>query len=159
MESPAPIPKSLVIRGARFEDLAAIVRLHEADAVGGHGDSWAPAHRPAYEAAFAAIAASPHVSLYVAEEGGQVVATFQLALLPGLTGRGALRAKLEAVQVRSDCRSRGIGAALVAHAKARAREAGARVIELTSNKRRVDAHRFYENLGFSRSHEGFKKPL
>lgn len=148
-----------MIREAQADDLEAIVRLHEADLLGGHGDTWAEAHRPAYEAAFAAIAASPHVTLYVAEEEGDVVGTFQLVISPGLTGRGALRASLESVQVRADRRSDGIGAALVAHAMAEARRARATSMELMSNKERCDAHRFYERLGFARSHEGFKKPL
>ncbi len=149
----------LVMREARAEDVEAIVRLHEADAIGGHGDRWGETHRPAYEAAFEAIAASAQNALYVAEEAGAVVGTFQLTLIPGLTGRGVLRAKLEAVQVRADRRSAGIGAALVADAEARARQAGAVAMELTSNKTRADAHRFYERLGFARSHEGFKKTL
>jgi GNAT superfamily N-acetyltransferase len=159
METPAAIPASVVIREARADDLESIVRLHEADALGGHGDAWTEANRPAYEAAFAAIAASPGVALYVAEDGGEIVGTFQLALLPGLTGRGALRAKLEAVQVRRDRRSRRLGAAIVARAVAIAQAAGAAAMELTSNKRRLDAHRFYERLGFARSHDGFKKRL
>jgi len=159
METPAGEKRRLAIRQARAADLEAIVRLHEADQLGGHGDAWTPANRPAYEAAFAAIAASPQVRLYVVEEGAEVVGTYQLALLPGLNGRGALRAKLESVQIRADRRSRGIGAALVAHAVAEAKRAGARSMELTSNKQRVDAHRFYERLGFARSHEGFQKFL
>ena len=159
METPVATPGSVVIREARADDLAAIVRLHEADELGGHGDAWTEANRPAYEAAFAAIAASPGVTLYVAEDGGEIVGTFQLALLPGLTGRGALRAKLEAVQVRHDRRSRRLGAAMVAAAAAVAQAAGAAGMELTSNKKRLEAHRFYERLGFARSHEGFKKPL
>lgn len=149
----------VAFREATLDDLEAIVRLHEADAIGGHGDVWDEAHRPVYEAAFAVIAASPHTRLYVGEEAAAVVGTFQLTLLPGLTGRGALRAKLESVQVRADRRSRGLGGALVAYAVAQARQAGAVAMELTSNKKRFDAHRFYERLGFCRSHEGFKTIL
>jgi GNAT superfamily N-acetyltransferase len=80
-----------------------------------------------------------------------------MTLIPSLTGRGALRVKIESVKVGSALRSQGIGAAMMAHAESEARRRGARLVELTSNKVRGDAHRFYERLGFARSHEGFKK--
>ena len=147
------------IREARAEDLEAIVRLHEDDALGSHGDAWLPENCDAYEAAFAAIAGSRDNTLYVAELDGRVVGTFQLTFIPNLTGRGALRVKIESVKVEADLRSRGIGARMMAFAEAQARSRGARLLELSSNKDRGDAHRFYERLGFARSHEGFKKKL
>jgi GNAT superfamily N-acetyltransferase len=147
------------IREARAEDLEAIIRLHEEDSLGSHGDAWLPETKPAYEAAFAAIAASPDNTLYVAESEGRVVGTFQLTLIPNLTGRGATRVKVESVKVSAALRSQGIGARMMAFAEEAARAGGARTMELTSNKRRTDAHRFYERLGFSKSHEGFKKSL
>lgn len=146
----------LVIREADADDVEAIVRLHEADALGGHGDAWTPERMEAYRAAFAAIRASPDNALYVACDGAEVVGTFQLTLIPGLTGGGRLRAKLESVQVAGARRSAGIGARMVAEAMRLARARGAGAMELSSNKRRTDAHRFYERLGFARSHEGFK---
>jgi GNAT superfamily N-acetyltransferase len=82
-----------------------------------------------------------------------------MTFIPNLTGRGALRAKVESVKVLGARRSQGIGAAMMGFVEQEAREAGAAMIELTSNKRRGDAHRFYERLGFARSHEGFKKVL
>ena len=147
------------IRKARAEDLEAIIRLHEEDSLGSHGDAWLPETKPAYEAAFAAIAASPENTLYVAESEGRVVGTFQLTFIPNLTGRGATRVKIESVKVAAALRSQGLGARMMAFAEAEARTRGARSMELTSNKRRTDAHRFYERLGFARSHEGFKKSL
>lgn len=147
------------IREAQAEDLEAIIRLHEEDSLGSHGDAWLPETKPAYEAAFAAIAASPDNTLYVAESEGRVVGTFQLTLIPNLTGRGATRVKVESVKVSAALRSQGIGARMMAFAEEAARAGGARTMELTSNKRRTDAHRFYERLGFSKSHEGFKKSL
>jgi GNAT superfamily N-acetyltransferase len=147
------------IREARAEDLESIVRLHEEDALGTHGDAWREENRDAYEAAFAAIAESPDNTLYVAELDGRVVGTFQLTVIPNLTGRGALRVKIESVKVRAALRSRGIGGSMMAFAEAEARARGARLLELSSNKVRGDAHRFYERLGFARSHEGFKKKL
>ena len=147
------------IREAQAEDLEAIIRLHEEDSLGSHGDAWLPETKPAYEAAFAAIAASPDNTLYVAENEGRVVGTFQLTLIPNLTGRGATRVKVESVKVKAARRSSGIGARMMAFAEDHARAHGARAMELTSNKTRRDAHRFYERLGFARSHEGFKKKL
>jgi GNAT superfamily N-acetyltransferase len=150
---------ALLIREARASDLEAIIRLHEEDSLGTHGDMWSPETRPAYEAAFAAIERSPENSLFVAVEGDEVVGTFQLTFIPNLTGRGALRVKVESVKVKAARRSGGIGAQMMAFAEDHARTHGAAMLELTSNKTRTDAHRFYERLGFSRSHEGFKKKL
>jgi GNAT superfamily N-acetyltransferase len=149
----------VLIREARASDLEAIIRLHEEDSLGTHGDAWLPETQAAYEAAFAAIERSPENSLFVAVEGDEVVGTFQLTFIPNLTGRGALRVKVESVKVKAARRSGGIGAQMMAFAEDHARTHGAAMLELTSNKTRTDAHRFYERLGFSRSHEGFKKKL
>ncbi|MGY2047025.1 N-acetyltransferase family protein [Methylobacterium sp. JK268] len=150
---------TLTIRTAAPEDLEAIVRLHEADALGGHGDAWTPETIAGYAAAFAAIAADPATDLYVAVRDGAVIGTFQLSIRQGITSRGARSAVLESVQVRSDQRSLGIGARMVEEAERLARRAGAASLALTSSKRRTDAHRFYERLGYARSHEGFRKAL
>lgn len=149
----------IAIREAAPQDLEAIVRLHAADALGGHGDLWSEETKPAYEAALAAIAASPDSALFVACDGEDVVGAFQLVLLHSIADRGRPRVKVEGVQVRDDQRSRGIGALMMARAETWARERAAVFIELVSNKKRADAHRFYERLGFARSHEGFKKFL
>ncbi len=157
-QSPAP-GAAIAIRPAVEDDLPAIVALHAADGTGGHGDAWTPQSEADYRAAFATLRAHPDHELCVAERDGVVVGTFLLSLLPGLTGRGLLHAQLRSVQVRSDLRSLGIGARMVAWAEERARAAGAGVMELTSNLKRVDAHRFYERNGYARSHAGFKKRL
>ncbi|MEE1610915.1 GNAT family N-acetyltransferase [Microvirga sp. CF3016] len=150
---------ALSIREAQAGDLEAIIRLHEEDELGSHGDVWSPETRPAYEAAFAAIQESRDNRLFVALDGNEVVGTFQLTFIPNLTGRGAMRVKVESVKVKAARRSGGIGAQMMAFAEDYARRQGARAMELTSNKTRKDAHRFYERLGFARSHEGFKKKL
>ena len=149
----------LIVREARFADLAAIVALFAADKLGGHDDTDDPAALQAYAAAFAEIAASPCDTLYVAESGEAVVGTFQVTMTRTMTGRGGRLCTVEAVQTRADRRSEGIGAAMMAHAIAIARARGARLVQLMSNKQRTDAHRFYERLGFTRSHEGFKLKL
>ena len=150
---------ALSIREAQAGDLEAIIRLHEEDELGSHGDVWSPETQPAYEAAFAAIQESRDNRLFVALDGSEVVGTFQLTFIPNLTGRGAMRVKVESVKVKAARRSGGIGAQMIAFAEDHARSQGARAMELTSNKTRKDAHRFYERLGFARSHEGFKKKL
>ncbi|MCX8282622.1 GNAT family N-acetyltransferase [Phyllobacterium sp. 0TCS1.6C] len=147
------------IREARPEDLAALIGLFAADALGGHGDTLDEAARPHYERAFAAIMASPGDLLLVVEHAGEVVATAQLTFIHSLPGRGALKMAIEAVQTRADMRSKGIGARLVNHCLALGRERGAVHAQLTSNAKRVDAHKFYERLGFEKSHAGFKMKL
>jgi GNAT superfamily N-acetyltransferase len=149
----------LTIRKAQAGDVEAIIRLHEQDELGGHGDAWTPENRPAYEAAFAAIDRNPDTKLFVAVLNGAVIGTFQLTFIPNLTGRGALRVKIESVKVESRMRSKGIGARMMAFAEQEALARGARLLELSSNKTRTAAHRFYERIGFARSHEGFKKKL
>jgi GNAT superfamily N-acetyltransferase len=163
----------VTIRRAHSADLEAIVRIYMADDKGGHGDAWSDVTRPAYERAMAAILASPVNRLFVAVHdepltdtgrglrgaGGHVVGTFQLTLIPGLVGGGRTRAKVESVHVHPSLRGQGVGAAMIRHAIDEAKLAGAAMMELSSNKARTDAHRFYERLGFARSHEGFKLKL
>lgn len=150
---------TLLIREAQASDLPGIIALHAADRLGGHGDQWNETTRPAYEAAFTRITASPDCTLFVVFERETLLGSFQLTLIPTITGRGGLRAKVESVQVAEAARGHGIGAAMMAHAEHVARQAGAAFIELTSNKARVDAHRFYARLGYTASHLGFKKTL
>lgn len=161
---------SVAIRRAAYGDLEAVVRIYMADDEGGHGDAWIEANRPAYEAAMRAILASPSNRLFVAvadervvdtgrglrSEGGRIVGTFQLTIIPGLVGRGRTRAKIESVHVLPAERGKRIGEAMMRLAVEEAKAAGCGIVELSSNKKRVDAHRFYERLGFLRSHEGFK---
>ena len=110
-------------------------------------------------AAFEAIDADPANELIVAEDGGEIVATCQLTFTPGLSRGGAWRMTIEAVRVTTDRRGGGIGRRLMAYALERAREKNCRIVQLTTDKRRTDAHRFYESLGFAASHEGMKLML
>ena len=150
---------TLSLRAARVEDLPAVVALHAADAIGGHGDEWSDETRADYHAAFARMQATPGHTLYVAEAGGRIVGTFVLSILPGITERGLTLAVVRSVQVAAASRSQGIGARMMELAEDFAREAGAGRIELSSNLKREDAHRFYERIGYVRSHAGFKKKL
>ena len=117
------------------------------------------AGHPAYLDAFREVAASAHDSLFVAEHDGAVVGTYQITLIPGIIARGRKRAKLESVHVSPAMRGRGVGAAMIRHAIEQARAGAANMVELSSNKSRLDAHRFYRTLGFAQSHEGFKLEL
>ena len=150
---------AVTIRQATPGDLEAVVRLYADDAIGGSTDAWTSESFEVYRAALDRLAAWPGHSLHVAEYEGRVVGTFILSLLPGLTNHGAMIAQLRSVQVAAAERSRGIGRLMVAAAEQLALEAGAGVLELTSNLRRIDAHRFYEREGYARSHAGFKKRL
>ncbi|OFI37028.1 GNAT family N-acetyltransferase [Arthrobacter sp. SW1] len=112
-----------------------------------------------YERAFEAIDADPAHLLMVGELGGSVVATFQLSFLPGLSRRGSWRAQIEAVRVDEALRGRGLGALMIGWAVDEARAKGCSLVQLTTDKSRTDAHRFYERLGFVASHEGMKLAL
>lgn len=147
---------ALSFRDARRADVAAVVALLADDALGQARET---ATLAPYLAAFDEIAANPVHQLIVGELDGRIVATCQLTLLAGLSRQGAKRAMVEAVRVGSDLRGQHIGAALMAEAEARARAAGATVIQLTTDKTRLRAHAFYDRLGYTPSHIGYKKPL
>lgn len=147
----------IAFRDARRGDVPAIVALLTDDVLGRdrEGAELAP-----YLAAFDEMAATPGNRMVVGEDaGGRLVACFQLTVIAGLSLGASRRAQVEGVRVASDLRGRGIGALLMAEAEARARAAGCRLIQLTSNRDRAEAHRFYARLGYAPSHTGFKKPL
>ena len=113
----------------------------------------------AYERAFADIERDPRNEMLVLadDEGGELVlGCLQITYIPGLGKGGAERALLEAVRIRADRRGGGLGRELMERAVARARARGCALVQLTSDKRRTEAHRFYASLGFARSHDGFK---
>ncbi|MGO4437485.1 GNAT family N-acetyltransferase [Rhizobium sp. RAF56] len=151
--------KALLIREACEADLPALIALFAADAVGGHGDTTDPEAFGEYARAFAAIKASTDQTLYVAEFAGEVVGTFQTMNTTSLTGRGSSAMIIEAVQTQADLRGQGIGAAMIEFCVAEARRRCMRLVQLTSNAARKDAHRFYERQGFKASHIGFKMAL
>ncbi|MDO5606773.1 MAG: GNAT family N-acetyltransferase, partial [Paracoccus sp. (in: a-proteobacteria)] len=146
----------IAFRPARREDVAAVVALLADDMLGRQRET-APLAR--YLAAFDDMQAEGGNHLIVGEIGGRIVATYQITLISGLSLAAARRAQIEAVRIASDLRGQGLGARLLADAEARARAGGAALIQLTTRAARSDAHRFYERLGFSRSHFGFKKDL
>lgn len=143
-------------REATRADVPGVVALLADDALGAarEGPDLAP-----YLAAFDAMQAEGANTLIVGEAAGRIVATCQLTFISGLSLRASRRAQVESVRVAAGLRGRGIGAALMAEAEARARAAGCALLQLTTNRARGDAHRFYERFGYTPSHLGFKKPL
>lgn len=148
----------LRIRHALPDDLPALVRLLADDQLGAQREN---PHSPldGYLAALDAIHADPNNELLVACLRDEIIGTLQLTFIPGLSHQGAWRAQVEAVRIDTRLRSQGLGGALMAHAIDRARARGCRLLQLTTNKVRTRAHRFYERLGFVASHEGMKLGL
>ena len=145
------------IQEATAGDVPGIVALLADDPLGATRET--PGDLGPYQAAFAVVDADPRQLLVVAERDGRVVGTLQLTLLPGLARVGALRAQVEAVRVARDERGSGLGRVLLQWAVDEARRRGCALVQLTSDGSRVDAHRFYERLGFVPSHVGFKLAL
>ncbi|MFZ0384724.1 MAG: GNAT family N-acetyltransferase [Solirubrobacteraceae bacterium] len=148
---------SFVVRRATAEDVGAIVELIAADQLGRERDGGELAP---YLAAFEHIDLDPAQLLVVLTDSAhEVVGTLQLTTIPGLARRGALRAQIEAVRVAERLRGQGVGGAMLEWAVAEAARRGCALVQLTSDKRRADAHRLYGRLGFVDSHEGFKLRL
>ncbi|MEV6971934.1 GNAT family N-acetyltransferase [Kitasatospora sp. NPDC093806] len=145
----------MIFRTATRQDLPAIVALLiDEDGV---TDPATVEISEAYARAFDDIDADTRNEVMVLDEGdGTVLGCLQLTYIPGLGRGGAERALIEAVRVRADRRGAGLGRELMVRAVERARTRGCTLVQLTSNKRRTEAHRFYASLGFDRSHDGFK---
>ena len=151
MASSSPV----TIRRARRDDVAIIVGMLADDALGRARERIEQPLPGSYFAAFEKVDGNPGIQLVVAEDGeGNVVGCLQLCVLPGLSSQGASRGLIEDVRVTTHCRSRGIGEQLVQWAVSEARAKGCILVELLTHNSRVDAQRFYERLGFARSHVG-----
>jgi GNAT superfamily N-acetyltransferase len=145
-----------VVRPARPEDLPRVVELLAAGTLRGGED---PSDLAPYRRALAEISADPDSEVLVADDGGQVIGLCQLITFRHLQERGGRCAEIESVHVDERRRSQGVGATLLEAAVARAQQLGCYRVQLTSNKARVDAHRFYERHGFVATHDGFKRYL
>jgi GNAT superfamily N-acetyltransferase len=146
----------VIFRDARRADVPHIVALLADDVISAGREADLD---DAYWAAFEQIAADPRSRLVVAEADGQVAGTLELTLLPSLSRHGMLRAQIEGVRVARHQRGQGLGRAMIEWAVEVAREHGCGLVQLTSDKRRHDAVRFYESIGFTASHEGMKLQL
>ena len=143
-------------RAATAADLPFMVRLVALDSVAASDDQWLDATAPIYEQAFAIISADPNQEVCIAELDGEPIGMFQLTFIPGLMRRGMWRGLVETVHIVPHQRNKGFGGQMMQQAIARCRQRGCGMVQLTSNKQRLDAHRFYRALGFAQSHEGFK---
>jgi ribosomal protein S18 acetylase RimI-like enzyme len=152
-------PSAVQFRKARRDDLRAILELLNDGKVGNILERIEDPLPSLYAEAFAAIDADPNQLLLVGEIDGRVVASLQLTFIPGIAHQGAWRAQVEAVRVACELRGRKIGEAMMRHVIALARERGCDRVQLTTNKARDDAQRFYRRLGFVASHEGMKLRL
>lgn len=149
----------ITIRKAQRDDLVHIVRLLADDEIGSTREDTGSPLPSCYLDAYRAICADPCSSLLVACEQGRVVGCLQLSFLWCLSHRGAKRAVVENVRVARDKRCQGIGTHLVRFAIARAKEQGAAVVQLMTDRRRTRARQFYRRLGFQETHVGLKFTL
>lgn len=148
---------AISFRPATDADLPAIVAMLADDHLGAQRES--PDNLAAYERALAEINADSRLLQVICEREGGIVGTMQLTLIPGLSRQGMTRMQIEGVRVHADHRSGGIGGEMIRWAIAYGRDHGCGIVELTTDKSRADAHRFYERLGFVQSHLGYKLKL
>ncbi|MFC8239583.1 GNAT family N-acetyltransferase [Streptomyces chartreusis] len=147
----------LEIRLAATDDIPAIVGMLADDPLGARRESLDDL--TPYLAAFERLTNDPNQHLVVAVREGRVIGTLQLTVIPGLSRRGATRSIIEAVRIHADERGSGLGTRLIEWAIDESRRQNCQLVQLTSDKSRTDAHRFYERLGFAASHAGFKLEL
>ena len=150
---------SFIIRDATPSDLPTIIGLLDDDEQSRGRELPGLPLDPRYRAAFAAIAADPNQELIVAELDGTLVGTMQLTIIPGIAFRGAWRGQIEAVRIASGLRGGGYGSRMIEWAVEHCRARGCRMVQLMSMNTRTDAHRFYERMGWKKSHFGFKLQL
>lgn len=153
------MPTTTQFRRATRQDVPDIVRLLADDPLGAQRERYEQPLPAEYYRAFEAIETDPNNELIVAERDGDVVGVLQLTFIPYLTHQGSWRALIEGVRVSSALRGQGLGRSLLQWAIARARERGCRIVQLTTDRTRPDALRFYESLGFRATHEGLKLDL
>ena len=146
-------------RHACQSDLAHIIALLADDGIGRSRDDASLPLDAAYKSAFNAMQRDDNQVMLVGEVAGSIIGYLQLTFIPGLSRKGAWRAQIESVRVASRLRGGGIGGAMLEHAIGLARDRGCSLVQLTSDKTRGEAHRFYGRLGFVASHDGFKLVL
>ena len=150
---------ALSIRQATLEDFDFVVSLIGSDPIADARQPARPDDQIHQRDAFDAIARDPNHLLLVAEFEHQRVGSFQLSFIPGVSRQGAWRGQIESVRIHPDYRNRGLGSAMMTWAVERCRQRGCGLVQLTSDRQRSSAHRFYERLGFSPTHTGFRLSL
>ncbi|MBW8303033.1 MAG: GNAT family N-acetyltransferase [Brevundimonas sp.] len=149
----------IAFRRARGSDLPAIVSLLADDPIGRLREDATEPLLAAYRDAFAAIEADPNQLLAVATKGGAVIGTLQISFIPGLSRKGMWRGQIEGVRIAAGHRGEGLGRRAFAWAIGECRARGCGLVQLTTDRERPEAHRFYDQLGFTASHLGYKKTL
>jgi GNAT superfamily N-acetyltransferase len=150
----------MIFRKARKEDIPFVVKLIAEDKLGVLREKYCDPLPEAYYTAFAEIEADSNQELIVAEnDNNEIIGTLQLTFMRSISFQGGLRAQIEAVRIREDQRGGGLGQKMIEWAIQRARDKKAFMVQLTSNKQRPEAIRFYKRLGFKASHEGMKLDL
>ena len=153
------IEEKVVFRIATRDDVLAIVRLLADDELGSQREKYVSPLPDEYYAAFEQIQNDRNHELIVTETNGEVIGTLHLMFLPSISYRGGLRAQIESVRVDRKYQNKGIGSQMMRWAMQRAKDRGAHIVQLTTHTSREDAHRFYERLGFKKSHVGMKLSL
>jgi GNAT superfamily N-acetyltransferase len=151
--------QDIVFRLATRQDLPYIVRMLADDDLGRQRERMVDPLPESYYSAFEQINRDPNHELIVAERNGEAIGTLHLMFLPSISFQGGLRAQIESVRVDKRFQNNGIGSTMMKWAMDRAKQRGAHVAQLTTHNSRVDAHRFYERLGFKGSHLGMKMSL
>ena len=154
-----PHPLNVQYRLATRMDVHVLVRLLAEDELGAQRERFESPLPESYYKAFEAIDADPNNELIVAHANGEIVGTLQLMFLPHLSHQGGMRAQISSVRVAEKYRGQGIGTDMMKWTLERARERGCHLMQLTSNRSRTDAHRFYEKLGFEKTNVGMKIKL
>jgi GNAT superfamily N-acetyltransferase len=150
---------ALTFRPAIKADLPVLVSMLADDPLGALREDLSAPLNAAYLKAFAEIESDPNNELILAEREDQLVGMLQLTFIPYLTHTGSWRCLIEGVRIGRAHRGLGLGSQLIERAIERARTRGCRIIQLTADKQRADAIRFYQSLGFEATHEGFKRQL
>ena len=148
----------MALREARRDDIRRIVEMLADDEVA-RGREDLTGDMTSYHVAFDAIANDPNNTLYVWDQGGAVMGCLQLTFIPGMSYRGSWIAKVEGVRVDRSLRGTGVGEQMMNAIIEKSRARGCKQLQLTTNKQRVAAQRFYARLGFEASHEGMKLDL
>lgn len=150
---------SLIFREAEEADLPQLVEMLANDQLGNKREDFSTPINPAYSEVLIKITADPNNELMVVESEGNIVGMLQITFIPYLTHQGSWRCLIEGVRIHKNHRGEGLGTQFFKWAINRAKQKGCKIVQLTSDKQRPDAIRFYKNLGFEASHEGFKLKL
>lgn len=150
---------AITIRQAVSADVAAIVAMLADDALGARREDASLPLRDEYRSAFAAINADPNQLLAVVEQDDGIIGCMQISFIPGLSRMGMWRGQIESVRIASHVRGDGIGRQMIEWAIEKCRDRGCGLVQLTTDKSRTDALRFYRSLSFTDSHEGLKLSL